>query len=204
MEEGEGSLYVPVGYELGRPAAAVMLLHGAGSDSHAGLAPLLGLADDTRLILLAPDARGRTWDLILGQHGGDVALIDSLLGEMFERLAVDRSRLALGGFSDGASYALSLGIANGDLFSHLIAFSPGFARPALRRRGRPAIYVSHGMFDRVLSIDRCSRRIVPQLRDAGYDVRYREFAGAHTVPAEIAADALEWLGAGDPPARDGR
>ena len=80
VEEGEGLLYVPTGYQPGRPTAAVVLLHGAGSDSHAGLAPLLGLADDTRLILLAPDARGRTWDLILGQHGGDFALIDLLLG----------------------------------------------------------------------------------------------------------------------------
>ena len=33
------------------------------------------------------------------------------------------------GFSDGASYALSLGAANGDLFTHIAAFSPGFMRP---------------------------------------------------------------------------
>jgi phospholipase/carboxylesterase len=34
--------------------------------------------------------------------------------------------VALGGFSDGASYALSLDLTNGDLFASLIAFSPGF------------------------------------------------------------------------------
>jgi phospholipase/carboxylesterase len=28
-----------------------------------------------------------------------------------------------------ASYALSLGIANGNLFSHVLAFSPGFLAP---------------------------------------------------------------------------
>ncbi len=32
------------------------------------------------------------------------------------------------GFSDGASYALSLGVPNGDLFTHIVAFSPGFMR----------------------------------------------------------------------------
>lgn len=32
------------------------------------------------------------------------------------------------GFSDGASYALSLGQPNADVFSHIIAFSPGFMR----------------------------------------------------------------------------
>jgi predicted esterase len=35
--------------------------------------------------------------------------------------------LAVSGFSDGASYALSIGPANGDLFTHVMAFSPGFA-----------------------------------------------------------------------------
>jgi len=52
--------------------------------------------------------------------------------------------VAIQGFSDGASYALSLGLTNGDLFTHVIAFSPGFAAPA-EQRGRPRIYVSHGV-----------------------------------------------------------
>jgi phospholipase/carboxylesterase len=45
----------------------------------------------------------------------------------------------------------------------------------------------------VLPIDNCSRRIVPLLRRGGYDVRYREFEGAHTVPPEIAREAAGWL-----------
>jgi predicted esterase len=40
------------------------------------------------------------------------------------------------GFSDGASYALSLGLANGDLFTHVLGFSPGFMRVP-RHVGRP-------------------------------------------------------------------
>jgi predicted esterase len=40
----------------------------------------------------------------------DVALIDQALSEIFNRYMVDASRLALGGFSDGASYALALGL----------------------------------------------------------------------------------------------
>ena len=45
------------------------------------------------------------------------------------QLDVDRQRVCASGFSDGASYALSLGAANGDLFTHIAAFSPGFMRP---------------------------------------------------------------------------
>jgi predicted esterase len=35
--------------------------------------------------------------------------------------------------------------------------------------------------------------IVPELRNAGYDVTYREFDGGHEVPAEISEEALDWF-----------
>jgi phospholipase/carboxylesterase len=100
--------------------------------------------------------------------------------------------VALGGFSDGASYALSLGLTNGDLFDSLIAFSPGFMAPA-NRRNAPRCFISHGTEDQALPIDRTSRRIVPELERNGYEVRYREFAGGHSIPAEIAREAIEWF-----------
>jgi predicted esterase len=55
------------------------------------------------------------------------------------------------------------------------------------------VFVSHGDADDVLPIDRTSRRIVPDLRDDGYDVTYREFTGPHTIPVEIAREAVDWL-----------
>jgi predicted esterase len=100
--------------------------------------------------------------------------------------------VAMGGYSDGASYALSLGIANGDLFTHVLAFSPGFMAPPAQV-GSPRIFVSHGTHDRWLPIQRCSRRIVPQLERAGYEVRYQEFSGGHVVPPEIEHEATVWF-----------
>jgi phospholipase/carboxylesterase len=44
-----------------------------------------------------------------------------------------------------------------------------------------------------LPIDQTSRRIVPELERNGYEVRYREFAGGHSIPAEIAREAVEWF-----------
>jgi predicted esterase len=123
-----------------------------------------------------------------------VDTLDHALAFVFDHYAVDPRRLAIGGFSDGASYALSLGITNGDLFSHIVAFSPGFMAPEAHR-DTPAIFVSHGTRDQVLPIQSCSRRIVPLLRQHGYAVIYREFDGPHTVPAEIAREALAWLAA---------
>lgn len=188
----DGFLYVPLGYRPTTPAPLVLMLHGAGGDARNGLAPLLHLADSAGLVLLAPGSREETWDVIMGEYGPDVDFIDQLLGDAFRLCAIDPSRIAVEGFSDGASYALSLGVSNGALFTHIIAFSPGFIRPA-RQEGAPRVFVSHGKRDTVLPISRCSRQIVPQLTEAGYDVTYEEFDGGHTVPPEIASAAVAWF-----------
>ncbi|MFL5578571.1 MAG: alpha/beta hydrolase [Gemmatimonadaceae bacterium] len=188
----DASIHLPAGYRADSPAPLVLLLHGAGGSARGGLAPLLPFADDAGLVLLAPDSRGTTWDFLRGAYGPDVAFIDRALAWTFARLAVDPARLAIGGFSDGASYALSLGLTNGDLFARVVAFSPCVLAPTAYR-GRPRVFVSHGTSDEVLPIDACSRAIVPALRRTGYDVTYREFDGPHTVPAEIARAAVDWL-----------
>jgi phospholipase/carboxylesterase len=192
--ESDGYLYVPAGYRMEHPIPLVLLLHGAGEDARDGLAQLREQADEAGLILLALSSCGPTWDLILGrgQYGPDIAAIDRALEHAFSRCAVDPARVAIGGYSDGASYALSLGIANGDLFTHVLAFSPGFLAPA-SQVGSPRIFVSHGTQDRWLPIDSCSRKIVPQLELAGYEVRYHEFEGGHVVPPVIAQEAASWL-----------
>jgi phospholipase/carboxylesterase len=94
--------------------------------------------------------------------------------------AVGFQRLALGGFSDGASDALSLGIGigNGDLFRARLAFSPDTLAPEAQV-GMP--------------------RIVPLLRQHGYDVTCREFVGGHTVTVELAREAFQgWFMGGAP------
>ena len=185
-------LYVPSGYRPEKPAPLAVMFHGAGGVAQHDLGLLQGLAEMTGIILLAPPSRRQTWDVIFGSYGPDITFIDRALMHTFSHYAIDPSRVAVGGFSDGASYALSVGITNGELFSHVLAFSPGFMVPA-DQRGTPSIYISHGTRDDVLPIDRCSRRIVPQLQKAGYNVVYREFNGPHTVPADIASEATAWF-----------
>ncbi len=193
--ERDGLLYVPKSYRVDNPAPLILMLHGAGGDAAGGLNILQSLADTFETIVLAVDSRQQTWDLIMHVDrgfGADIAFIDRALAQTFSRYAVDPNRVAIAGFSDGASYALSVGVTNGDLFTHIIAFSPGFMAPAAQE-GSPSIFISHGNGDRVLPIDRCSRKIVPVLQQTGYDVHYREFNGPHTVPAAIASSALDWF-----------
>ncbi len=191
-QERDGFLYVPKGYSADRPAPLAVMLHGAGGSARPALGPFQGLADDAGLVLLAIDSRRQTWDVIQGGYGPDVAFLDRALELTFARCAIDRARIAAEGFSDGASYALSIGITNGDLFSHVIAFSPGFMAPK-EQHGAPEIYISHGTRDQILPIDSCSRKLVPRLRSAGYEVLYHEFDGPHMVPEDIASEALEWF-----------
>jgi phospholipase/carboxylesterase len=194
VDPADGYLYVPAGYRKEAPSPLVLLLHGAGEDARDGLAQLRGQANEAGLILLALGSRGSTWDLILnrGRYGPDIAAIDRALGHAFSRCAVDPAYVGVGGYSDGASYALSLGLANGDLFSGVLAFSPGFLAPT-GQTGSPHVFMSHGTRDGWLPIDSCSRRIVPQLERAGYEVRYREFEGGHVVPPVIAREAASWF-----------
>lgn len=195
VAERDALLYVPPNYHVEHPAPLAVMLHGAGGDAPRSLGLLRSIADEHGLILLGAASRGRTWDSILGRYGPDITVLDRALAQVFSRYAVDPTRLAIGGFSDGASYALSVGITNGDLFTHVIAFSPGFMAPAARQ-GKPRLFISHGTHDTVLPIERCSRRIVPQVRRAGYDVLYREFDGPHTVPPATVREAMDWYVAG--------
>ena len=190
--ERDALLYVPAGYSPEQPAPLAVMLHGAGGSAVHGLALLQELADSSGMLLLAPPSRRSTWDIIYSGYGADIAFMDRALSATFARCAVDPRRIAIGGFSDGASYALSVGIMNGDLFTHILAFSPGFMAPTIQA-GQPGIFIAHGIEDEVLPIDRCSRRIVPQLEDAGYAVRYREFAGPHIVPGALAIEGVDWF-----------
>lgn len=191
-----GLLYTPDS----PPDRLVVMLHGAGGDAEGGLRLLRSVADERRLLLFAPQSTGRTWDVIRPGYGQDVSRIEEALTLILGSYALDRSDLVIGGFSDGASYALSLGLGNGDIFRAVPAFSPGFVASG-HRIGVPACFISHGRDDAVLSVDRSSRRIVSQLRQAHYPVHYREFAGGHEVPADVVSEAMTWLSGLSPAGR---
>jgi predicted esterase len=170
----------------------LVLLHGAGGRGP-GIPRRLGaLPEELGITVVAPDSQGSTWDAIRGGFGADVAALNRELERLFQSVPVDPERLAIGGFSDGATYALSLGLVNGDLFNRILAFSPGFIVDG-PSHGTPAVFISHGTADPILPIEDSSRRIVPALRRRGYAVTFREFDGRHQIPPEIAREGLEWL-----------
>lgn len=187
----DGILILPKGYSADKPVPLVMFLHGALGRTQ-DLTQFCVAAAGMGMAVAAPDSRSRTWDLILGGYGPDIAFLDRALSYVFSHVAVDPRHLALAGFSDGGSYALSVGVANGDLFTHVMAYSPGFLQPP-DRQGQPAIWISHGTRDDILPIDNTSRRIVPRLKQMGYKVSYHEFDGGHGVSSELREESCRWF-----------
>jgi phospholipase/carboxylesterase len=188
----DGVIQIPSAVPAMQPMPLLLFLHGATQNGAAMLRRIGEAAAAAGVVILAPDSRDGTWDAIRGDFGEDVAFLNRALNHVFEHVAVDPTRMAIGGFSDGASYGLSLGLANGDLFSRVMACSPGFIIQAAAH-GKPRLFFSHGTSDQILPIDQCSRVMVPRLRSMGYDVAFREFAGRHELPPDIATEALRWM-----------
>jgi phospholipase/carboxylesterase len=185
-------LYIPPSYDAATPTPLMLMLHGARGDGDRTLEQQRAVAGMHGVIVLSPSTRSGTWDAIRGDFAHDFAKIDALLTQTFERCNVDASRIASAGFSDGASYALSIGLMNGDFFTHIVAHSPGFII-SRERSGKPAVYISHGRQDEVLPFDRCGARIAAQLEQEGYAPRFDVFEGGHTASVELRGAALAWF-----------
>jgi len=148
--------------------------------------------EEAGVAVLAPNSREQTWDAITDSFGPDVEFLNRALERVFETVAIDATRIAVGGFSDGATYAISLGLINGDLFKRVVGFSPGFVIDGTPQ-GKPRFFISHGTRDHILPIDRCGRRISADLKARGYDVTFREFEGDHDIPADVMREGLRWV-----------
>ena len=188
----DGLLYVPASSSKYEKAPLVVSLHGVSQNADLAMFLWRSLADEQGFLVLAPASKKRTWDALEGSFEPDVDFNDRCLMKTFGVRAIDPARMAISGFSDGASYALSLGLANGDLFTAVLGFSPGVVVPG-QRTGKPPVFISHGTRDQILPINECSRRIVPELQSEGYQVTYREFDGPHTAPPEIISEATQWF-----------
>lgn len=200
---GGAYAYLPKGLN-GRPRPLLIALHGAGGEPADVLAAFRAYADAHGIVLLIPRSLKGTWDMVedlksrLGaemnvqpRFGKDLQAIDDALADLFARVAVDPKQIGLIGFSDGASYALSVGTANPRLFSTVIALSPGHSFAAKYDKAQ-RVFISHGERDQVLPFSN-ARAIAARLRGRGMQVQFEAFDGRHEVPAAIRDKAIAFF-----------
>lgn len=185
--------YLPTSAALRDRVPVFVFLHGANRVVEPFVDGFRPLADSAGVLVVAPYAAVGTWDAIRVAFGPDVQGLDRVLAWVFSVVPVDPSRIVLAGFSDGATYTLAIGRANGDLFTRLVAFSPGFAI-AVDEIGKPPIVISHGTDDQVLPFANTRDVIVPGLKARGYDVEFVSFSGPHAVSLSVARTEFRRLG----------
>jgi phospholipase/carboxylesterase len=216
-----GGLEVVSGSELEEDetgGAALVLLHGWGApgDDLVGLAEALD-GPRTRFFFpagpLAERGGGRAWWHLDGPDRPAHAWDDQPRAEpphpqlLAVRGAIQRvlrtiqrryrpESLIIGGFSQGAMVALDVALAAAPVVDKVAVLSGVLladSLPALRAPGpKPAVFVSHGRRDGVLSFDggeRCQQLLAAH----GVPVTWRPFDGDHEIPAGIVEELRAFL-----------
>jgi phospholipase/carboxylesterase len=186
-------------------------MHGRGADEH-DLAPLLQALDPDGDLLgflprgpLALPPGGRHWYVLREVGSPDretflhtFALLSDWLDGVLAENEVTPDRLVLGGFSQGAVMAYSLGLGAGRpqpagilAFSGFIPRVDGFELDLDGRTGLP-VSISHGSLDPIISVE-FAREARTRLETAGLAVRYREDPVPHTIAPAALAQGKEVL-----------
>jgi phospholipase/carboxylesterase len=206
-------------HHLSRPPLApaagehplLVLLHGYGSDERdlMGLAPYL----DPRFEVVsarAPQALemgGYAWfgvqftpfGLVLDHDQAREALrqLAAWLETLVAAPGVDRGRVFLLGFSQGAGMALGAALHRPELVAG-VAFLSGLVMEQMIARGAPerlralSVLMTHGRRDPLIPIaqGRASRALLEKLP---VRLRYREYEMGHEISEECLAEVQAWL-----------
>jgi predicted esterase len=194
--------YVPA--SAGAHPPLLILLHGAGHGQLEGVRRNEAIAEARGIVLLGPSSRGPTWDVVTAAQeppsttsplarrqsdrysgSGDADRVEAAIAALARTVPVDRARTVLAGISDGATFALAMGMLRNHAFSAVIAWSPGIAiRASSPARGR-RVFVSHGRRDPMLSFEITCGAIVPTLQGEGAAVTFLPFDGVHEAPMAV-------------------
>jgi len=193
---GGFSLYVPETWDGRASMPLVVALHGGSGHGRDFLWSWVREARGRGVLVLSPTAQGRTWS-IMGGGDLDAESLKQAIESVAGRYPVDRSRVLLTGMSDGATYALLLGLRDGPPFTHLapacgVLHPMLFAEGLAQAQGRP-IYLIHGALDWMFPVQ-MARMGRDALLAAGARVVYREIEDlSHTYPRDENPRILEWL-----------
>ncbi len=191
-EERDTLLFVPEGLKPNAPVPLLVMFHGAGGHAEKVLPFLIEHAKSKRFLLMLPQSIFPTWDLTVGGHGPDFERLEKALAVVSSHFVIDPNHFGFAGFSDGGSYALSTGITNGNLLSHVIVFSGGFMN-VYHKEGKPLVFIAHSPEDEQLNIRTSGLKHYNILRQEGYPVHFEMFSGPHIIYPPVVEKAMSFF-----------
>jgi len=189
----------PKNLRPGEKVPVIIALHGFGD--HPENYPHIwgGAAAEIGAVLavpqgLRPVGSGFAW----GDLEEAEAILELTMKQVSEWFSVDRDRIVLTGFSQGAFMAMALGTRHQDVFAGVIPVAGGYLpeidAPPEASSGSPRFYFLVGDLDRAAPQ---TRRAADDYKKAGYDVRLRVAANVgHTFPRPLNRElgrALEFV-----------
>ena len=180
IEQGAGRavLLTPSTLKPGRTYPLFTVLHGAGRQDEMLTKACQGQPDEREAFFLI-SFLAYAYDLI------------------YRRYPIDPNRQVLIGYSDGASYALSLAISNPRLFEAAICWAAGFVMldptAATPDDPKPSIYLEYGTHDELFPFERIALPMKENLTKAGYPVEFSvDQGGRHWPSGTFQGEALDW------------
>jgi phospholipase/carboxylesterase len=188
---GGFSLYVPENYCPERPLPLVVALHGGYGHGRDFLWTWLREARSRGFALLSPTSVGTTWSIT--SIDDDAIPIKRHMEEVCARINIDRSRILVTGMSDGATFALCLGLCEASWFTAIAPVSGVLSLTDLASAKTRRIYWVHGALDWMFPVSR-SVLACQALKDAGADVKLKVIQDlSHAYPREENDGILTWF-----------
>jgi phospholipase/carboxylesterase len=197
-EVARGYLLLPDSIDPVRAYPLVTVFHGAGRQDELLVRAYQDEPARRGALFFIPRSTYPTWDLLVGQDRPDLDFLEQAYGEIYRRVRVDHARQALIGYSDGASYALAVGLSNPRLFSAVMGWAAGFVvfeKAAISPTDpRPRNLLEHGTHDTVFPFEDIALRNCAILRRLGYEVELRvDEGGIHWPSRDFQPAALDWF-----------
>ena len=191
-------LLVPEKIDPDRLYPLITVLHGAGRQDEALAKACRDEPDRRQALFLTPRSVSPTWDLIVGSDRVDLDFLEYAYDLIYRRYPIHPRRQALLGYSDGASYALSVGLSNPHVFSDVMGWAAGFklVDPNAMRAGapRPRVLLEYGTHDPLFPFEMIALPMRDELRRLGYEVEFRvDKGGKHWPSSDFQPEALDWF-----------
>ena len=200
VEHGAGKavLLTPDEIDPERRYPLITVMHGAGRQDEMLVKACRDEPERRQALFLVPRSVNPTWDLIACEERPDLDFLEWAYDLIYRRYPVDHFRQGLLGYSDGASYALSVGLSNPRLFRALMVWAAGFVTldSSLLSDGdpRPDVLLEYGTHDPVFPFEMIATPMRLALETAGYPLEFRvDQGGRHWPSGDFQREALDWF-----------